>query len=1277
MSNDLVENFLKPNDLLQAVFDSSPNGIAVMQNIYNKNGKVEDFSILLFNAYTLNWIGDIDYKGRRYSEVFPMVKQKGILEKFIAVAETGITSNFKSWYDGEGMKHWFHFTAVKQGELLVVTTEDITTAKKVEEALRESEKFNRTTLESSLDCLKVLDTEGRLTYMNYNGTCIMEIDDFSAVKDKSWWDLWPDDSKEIVKSAIAQALAGETAQFQAFCPTAKGTPRWWDVTVSPITSTDDSISQLISVSRDITEKRVIEQSLKESEARLRAMIEQAPVAIGLTRGDDFVFESINEPMLQIIHQKSKADVIGKRMIEDVLTEMKGQPIEDMLLNVLQTGETYRGYEVPVPLTLNGVLYNGYYNISYTRIIEPDGTPSIMHMGVNVTQQVLARQRIEESEARFRSLIEEAPIAMALYTGSDLKIELINETMVGYMGKGRSIIGKPLAQALPELEGQAFVHNFQNVFNTGQPFQVTSAPAELVIDGEKRQFYFDYTAKALRAGNGEIYGVLNMGVDVTEQVVSRKKLEESEQHLELLRNSVPAMIFYIDAEQRYQSYNETFMKWFGVSRTEAIGKTIREFIGEKAYERVGPHLSIAYGGRQERFEMPAPLRLGEDKWLSIVYTPHKTEEGNVIGVIVHATDITHIKKAEMAVRESEQRFQNLVRDASAGIIVLTGLEMKTEIVNEAFGKLIGRTPEELLDKLLFTIIPETEEYYRPICEQVRQTGEPVYLYDSPYTVVADGKQIDGFLHLTYQPYRDTDGNILGVMILCQDVTESVKAKKALEQSESRFRALVNASSDVMYSLNADWTIMYPLDGRGFLSDAQAPITNWMEQNVHPSEFEIVKKTIAAAIANKSVFELEHKVVTANGSIGWTFSRAVPILDEQGNITEWFGTASDITARKKMEDSLIQSESRFRTMADLVPQILWTARADGVVDYYNKVWYEYTGSHFNTDTAENTWGSFIHPEDLPEMAEVWNRSISNETPYQFEFRLKEAKTGEYRWFIAKGVPVRDAEGDLIKWFGATGDIHEQKEFTEKLEHVVDERTKELQRSNEDLQQFAHVASHDLKEPVRKVKTFVSRLEQHLDGKLDETGRRFTERIHSAANRMFTMIDGVLAYSTINASTQETQPVNLNEVLKNIEIDLEVIIQQTNTKIRYDQLPTIEGASVLLYQLFYNLINNSLKFAKANIPPQIIVMSEMVIDDNRRFAKLTLSDNGIGFEDGQAEMIFDTFTRLNSKDKFEGTGLGLALCKKIVERHGGRISASGIPGEGAAFTIWLPEQQNEYSI
>jgi signal transduction histidine kinase len=243
---------------------------------------------------------------------------------------------------------------------------------------------------------------------------------------------------------------------------------------------------------------------------------------------------------------------------------------------------------------------------------------------------------------------------------------------------------------------------------------------------------------------------------------------------------------------------------------------------------------------------------------------------------------------------------------------------------------------------------------------------------------------------------------------------------------------------------------------------------------------------------------------------------------------------------------------------------------------------------------------------------------------------------------------------------------------LEQEVNKRTEELnklnlslQQSNDDLRQFAHVASHDLKEPIRKVKVYMGRLQDDPGTAFSEKAHTYLEKVNAAANRMLSMVEGVLHYSTINSTEQETEPVDINQLLKNVESDLELLIQQKKAALSYSGLPSVEGAPVLLYQLFFNLINNSLKFSKSDTPSIITITAGI----GTEYTEIMVADNGIGFDQEQAERIFDTFTRLNTKDRYEGTGLGLSLCKKIVSRHGGEISASGKKGEGAVFRIRLP--------
>jgi light-regulated signal transduction histidine kinase (bacteriophytochrome) len=188
----------------------------------------------------------------------------------------------------------------------------------------------------------------------------------------------------------------------------------------------------------------------------------------------------------------------------------------------------------------------------------------------------------------------------------------------------------------------------------------------------------------------------------------------------------------------------------------------------------------------------------------------------------------------------------------------------------------------------------------------------------------------------------------------------------------------------------------------------------------------------------------------------------------------------------------------------------------------------------------------------------------------------------------------------------------------------------------------------------------------------GKQFLEKVQSATDRMYSMIEGVLNYSTLNAGEQTIELIDLNEVIDRIEADLELSIQQNNATIRREKLPQIQGAHVLIFQLFYNLINNSIKFARTDAAPVITISASTGSAGNEQYARIIVADNGIGFDQQYAEKIFNTFTRLNAKDKYEGTGLGLALCKKIVERHHGTISADGEKHQGARFTITLPMVQ-----
>jgi light-regulated signal transduction histidine kinase (bacteriophytochrome) len=207
------------------------------------------------------------------------------------------------------------------------------------------------------------------------------------------------------------------------------------------------------------------------------------------------------------------------------------------------------------------------------------------------------------------------------------------------------------------------------------------------------------------------------------------------------------------------------------------------------------------------------------------------------------------------------------------------------------------------------------------------------------------------------------------------------------------------------------------------------------------------------------------------------------------------------------------------------------------------------------------------------------------------------------------------------------------------------------------------------VRKIKTFNNRLSDEFGEHLPDRAKTYVKKIDASTDRMFSMIEGVLAYSLLGKADKSIGAIDLNKTIDEIESLLEVLIQKKNASITKTELPIITGNPTLIFQLFYNLILNSLKFSKAEEPSKISLSSVSLQFESKQFAQITLADNGIGFEAEFEQVIFETFTRLNPLDEYEGTGLGLALCKKIVERHGGQISATGELGKGATFTILLP--------
>jgi PAS domain S-box-containing protein len=432
-----------------------------------------------------------------------------------------------------------------------------------------------------------------------------------------------------------------------------------------------------------------------------------------------------------------------------------------------------------------------------------------------------------------------------------------------------------------------------------------------------------------------------------------------------------------------------------------------------------------------------------------------------------------------------------------------------------------------------------------------------------------------------------------------------------------------------------------------------------------------------------YEVEHRLRAADGRDRWFLTRGRPQRDRSGAIVRWFFAGTDIDDQKKTQEELRRSEERFWLLAETIPQKVWMADTRGAIHYLNQCWFDYTGL---TYVQASGWGwlQMVHPAERQAEAARWTAAIERGDRMEIEHRLKRGSDSSYRWHLVRGAPLRDETGAIVQWVGISTDVDDQRRQAELLERLVFERTRELERSNCRLEEFASVASHDLQEPLRKIQAFSDRLQIKCGLLLGKQGKEYIDRIINSATRMRNLINDILLFSRVSTNTQPLKPVDLEAAAREVISDLEGLIQQTGGSVQLGRLPTIHADPPLIRQLLQNLIGNGLKFHHSDRPPvvrlsaRILPSSEIIADEaDIAWCEIAIEDNGIGFEEIYVDRIFQMFQRLHGRKEYEGTGMGLAICRSIVERHRGRITAHSTPGQGTTFLVTLPAQPGEEEL
>ncbi|MGE5432913.1 MAG: PAS domain S-box protein [Syntrophomonadaceae bacterium] len=635
----------------------------------------------------------------------------------------------------------------------------------------------------------------------------------------------------------------------------------------------------------------------------------------------------------------------------------------------------------------------------------------------------------------------------------------------------------------------------------------------------------------------------------------------------------------------------------------------------------------------------------------------------IGAFIFVTYILNYKKSlENKLIESENLFRRTFEQAGSGIVHFD-TKGRWIRMNDKYCEIVGHTREELAHLSPSDIIHPDDLEHDLNCRLKLLSGE-----------ISDYK--------LEKRYVRSDSSIAWTIFTCTlmhapskegayfvGVVEDITPRKLKEERVKSSEALLQQTLDLLP------VGIWFLDEKGKIirSNPKAKEIWGGEKRVGIEGFGEYKgtwpdtgKTIlphewAAARAIEKGETVINELVNIQcfgGSPKTILNSAMPLKDENGNTIGAINVNQDITELKKTEDELRLSEQKFRTIAETMPLIVWTAEPAGQLDFVNQWGLDFTGMSIQDVTGWG-WLKMLHPDDIQHAEKSWKESLQTGRVFE-DTALFKRNDGHYRWFLTRAVPLKDFRGNIIKWFGTSTDINEQKEAEERLQEVMDE----LARSNKELEQFAYVASHDMKEPLRMISSYLQLLSKNYQGKLDEKADDYISYAVDGAIRMNTLINDLLIYSRVSSQEREFTSVDLNQIVEAVLKDLELLINENNAIVSYSGLPAVMADHLQMRQLFQNLIQNAVKFRKND---QLRI--EITSDRKGEEWLIKVKDNGIGIDPLYYKRIFVIFQRLHERNKYPGTGIGLAICKKIVEHHGGRIWVESEPGQGSEFNFTLP--------
>lgn len=907
-----------------------------------------------------------------------------------------------------------------------------------------------------------------------------------------------------------------------------------------------------------------------------------------------------------------------------------------------------------------------------------------------------RSTFEKKEEVYQ-LFMQAPVGIYLLKGEDYVIEMANEPILALWGKGKGVIGKPVLESFPEVKEQGFIDLLDGVRITGKPFQTDEIAVWYNYNGKKVQKYVTLLYQPYYE-DGSITGIFSIATDVTEKVLAKKQLEENERNLRNLILQAPvAMCIFSGPQFTVDIANSRMVEFWGKEADEVLGKPIFEGLPEARNQGFEELLHRVYNEgvtiRANEREVMLPRAGGLRKiFVNFVYEPLRGPLGTIIGVMAVAVEVTEQVQARIRIEDSVQEVRALVESAPFPIGVYIGKEMRIRLANQSIIDVWGKGAD-LVGKCYAEVLPELKDtgIYDQL-DAVYTTGIPFHAKNQRVDLVVDGKLQPFYFNYSFTPLFDKTGAVYGVMNTAAEVTDLNMALQKIKEAEEKARLAIDSAELGTYEY--DFVSQELMTSKRFeviFGNLAASDINLYVQAIHKDDRHIREKAHEEALKT-GFLQYEVRVIQPGITYRWVRIQGRYLFNEENQPARLIGIAQDITEQKIFAEELgKQVKERTRELEEAQQTLLNSYRyLQTVINKFDTAFASLTPV-FDGDTITDfrfkmTNEAYSAYSRKPPEA-IQGKLVSEVFPaYQqtaaFERYIQTYQTGiPSKWDLHY-----DQDGLDVYLTVSCSKVENEvvahlTDFTplKSLQFELIRKIEELKHSNSNLEDFAYAASHDLKEPIRKIHFFADLLKEELKGKLNEAQERYFNRLENASSRMKSLVNDLLAYSQATKGAGLQEEVDLNKKVRLVMEDLELEIAQRNASIRVDTLPVITANKRQLQQLFQNLIGNALKYSKPGEPPVIDITYKRVtgqeatghpgLDTQKIYHQIEVKDKGIGFPQADAERIFNVFTRLHNSTESSGSGVGLSIVQKVVQNHHGFIQAESKTGEGARFRIFLP--------